>query len=233
MTAGDADQANSLEAIIWNNWGIVDVLAQRREQLKSALNEALFNAMSDEEAPSAAEPRSIIGDVRPRANGRGVETKYSMFWRPEGDESENTEDEQVSLGAVTVDFPSARDGGLSLEVSATLPQQRIFGYSLEASKRHIRTKVDDAAKRLTAETVMVDGNSDQEIVNIHDLERATGRNDIAKRVVEATAFTDAESVADNIEEYVQQVMGIYKIYTRIPLWLSELGRFSPAGQSLA
>lgn len=231
MSAGDTDQANSLESIIWNNWGIVDVLAQRREQLKNALNEALFNAMSDEEAPSAAEPRSIIGDVRPRSNGRGVETKYSMVWQLENEESEEAEDQQVSLGAVTIDFPSARDGGLSLEVSATLPQQRIFGYSLEASKRHIRTKVDDAAKRLTAETVVVDANSDQEIVNIHDLERATGRNDIAKRIVEATPFTHAESVSENIEEFVQQVMGIYKIYTRIPFWLSELGRFGSGSQS--
>mgnify|MGYP000562372162 CR=1 FL=1 len=223
MTDQADDSTTSIESIIWNNWGIVEVLADRRMDLREQILDALHNAMSDEEAPSATAARSIASEVRKRSAGRGVETKYVMNGSKTDDGVDTSEIEQISLGAIVVDFPTTQDGRVCLEVSASLPQQRLFGRSLEQSKQYIRQKVESRAVQLRSEHDQAEGEVGQEVVNLDDLERATGRNDIAKRTIEAAAFTSREIVADNIEEFVQEVIAIYKIYTQIPRWLAEMG----------
>lgn len=225
MDDANTEKNESLNSIIWNNWGIVEVLSEQREKLKNDILEALFKEMQDEESVTANTFQRIYGEVRKRTAGRGVETKYFLVRPSEEGEPDAESNEKFSLGAITIDFPNSQDGGIALEVSASLPHQRLFENGLEESKQHIRQKVETKAAHMKNAPTRLDDEASQEVVNIDDLERASGRNDIAKRRVPAREFQNGTSDAtceDNINEFVQLVMGIYKIYTQIPRWLAEL-----------
>lgn len=226
MTDASKGETESLESIIWNDWGIVEVLSDRRAKLKEEIIEALYNVIKDEEeAPETATSSSITGNVQKRTAGRGVETKYFKTLGSENELSDGTVNDQISLGAITIDFPKGRDGRVSLEVSASLPQARISGNSLEESKKYIEQRVKAESKHLIGNSTRTDEQSDQQVLNIADLDAATGRNDIAKRIVVADEFNDPTgdgAVNYYIEEFLDSVMGIYKLYKRIPRWLADI-----------
>lgn len=215
MAEEKTQAAKSVDSIIWDNWGIVEVLLDRRSEMRDKILEALENAMKDEENLSdVPKEGEIVGDVKRRTSGRGVETKYSMQRALVEVEAEENVLETISLGAITIDFPNAQDNFISLEVWASLPQQRIFGNGLDEAKQHIRKKVEAMAV-----------SDKDEVVNKADLESATGRNDIAKRIINASKFGTTKNVInvdDEIDNFVSNVMGIYKIYRQIPRWLAEL-----------
>lgn len=217
MPVTNSGHIQSLDGIVWDNWGIVEILAERRNKLREQLIDALYNEIADEEAPSEGKAELIVGEVKKRVAGRGIETKYTMQPRQENGEGESFDAEQISLGAITVDFPAKQDGQISLEVTASLPQQKIFGNGLDDSKKHIRRIVERNTSNSESESTSVN----EESVNISDLDHASGRNDIARRIILAQRFFGSE-VEPNVGEFVQEVMGIYRIYKQIPQWLTEL-----------
>ena len=235
MTNANKSAVDTLESIIWNNWGIVEVLSDRRETLKIEIIDSLYNSMSDEEiipenktSPEAKSEKSltITGQVKKRHSGRGVETKYFLEEKSsDSDVVDGADNYQTSLGAITIDFPKSHDGIVSLEVSASLPQQRLRGNGLDDSKKFIEKKIKTAMKHSMKDGSTTTGTSDDEVVNIADLDAATGRNDIAKRIVYADPFNNSkgeEGVIYNIDEFLDSVMKIYDLYTQIPRWLAEI-----------
>jgi len=214
MTEDNTGTPASVASIVWDNWGIVEILAQERDVLRSSLVDARASAITDEVGAGDTLGAGVVGEVRKRVSGRGVETKYYLVQKR--DDAEDGDGERTGIGAIVIDIPKANDGHIHVEVSASLPQQRVFGNSLEDSKGYIRERVTDASRKAASTETM------QEVVNIDDLDRATGRNDIAKRVVSASAFKPTLSIEDNIDAFIQDIMPIYKMYTQIPTWLAEL-----------
>jgi hypothetical protein len=216
MSSGEVTAVKSVDSIIWNNWRIVEVLLDRRNDLRDKLLKALEDAMKDDE--NLSEEISIghiFGDVKRQNSGNGIVAKFSVQ-RSLGVIDENESGvETVSLGAIVIDFPTAQDGRISLEILASLPQQRIFGNGLDDAKKHIRNKVE----------AMSTSGIHEEFPPLSDLENAVRRNDIARKVIQAEEFGSMKknmSLDDEIENFVSTVVGIYRSYKRIPQWLAEL-----------
>lgn len=210
-----SEKSDSVAAIVWDQWAIVERLAQERDDLKNKVVEELVRVISEEVEDRDTTKGGIYGESRRRASGRGVEAKYYLL-EPAPVDSPDSEGESTSLGAIVVELQRHNDGSIHAEVSATLPQQRIFGHRLEDSRAFIRKQVEAADPATSAEVDM------DEVVNLEDIENATGRNEIAKRVVHAAPFESKMTLEDNIDRFVQDVLAIYKIYTQIPSWLAKL-----------
>jgi len=220
-----SEKHESLNSIIWDNWGIVEVLTEQREKIKNDLLDALLKEIQDEESFPENERPKIFAEVRRRTAGRGVEAKFFLNQPNGDDQNEEYSEERISLGAITIDFPGSQDGRISLEISASLPHQLLFGKNLQDSKNHIRQKVKSINTNFKAKQTESISDADREVVNINDLDRATGRNDIAIRPIPAAEFEDfqnEDTLEKNINEFSQLVMGIYKVYKQIPRWLVDL-----------
>lgn len=213
-SSNEINAVKSVESIIWNNWRIVEVLLERRNELRDKLLKALEDAMKDDESLSEElNIGHIVGDVKRQNSGNGIVAKFSMQ-RAVGDIDENEKEvETISLGAIVIDFPTAQDGRLALEILASLPQQRIFGNGLDDAKKHIRDQV---------ESMSVSGIH-EEFPPQADLDNAVRRNDIARKMIQAEEFGSTKknmSLDDEIENFVSTVVGIYRSYKKIPQWLA-------------
>lgn len=215
-SSSEVNSVKSVESIIWNNWRIVEVLLERRNELRDKLLKALEDAMKDDENLSEENYIGhIIGDVKRQNSGNGIVAKFSMQLAMEIIDENEKEVETVGLGAIVIDFPTAQDGRLALEILASLPQQRIFGNGLDDAKKHIRNKV---------ESMSVSGIH-EEFPPQADLDNAVRRNDIARKIIQAEEFGSTKknmSLDDEVENFVSTVVGIYRSYKRIPQWLAEM-----------
>jgi hypothetical protein len=216
MSENEIKSAKSVDAIIWNNWRIVEVLLERRNELRDKIIKALEDAMKDDESMSE-EPNigDVVGDVKRQNSGNGVVAKFSMQKYLENSDTDSSAVETVSLGAIVIDFPTAQDGRLALEILASLPQQRILGNGLDEAKRRIREKVES----------MIASGIHEEFPPEADLDNAVRRNDIARKIIQAEEFGSMKeniTLDDEIENFIANVIGIYRSYKKIPQWLSEM-----------
>ena len=79
MSSGEVTAVKSVDSIIWNNWRIVEVLLDRRNDLRDKLLKALEDAMKDDE--NLSEEISIghiLGDVKRQNSGNGIVAKFSV-----------------------------------------------------------------------------------------------------------------------------------------------------------
>jgi hypothetical protein len=216
MNDVNIQKSKNINSIIWDNWEIVGLLSKTQNELKIKIIDAIENAITEEEQPvsnpsletskESSTRRSKIEGRVTNIQGSKVETRFYLV-QP----TEDVEDvEEVSLSIISIEFPTGKDGGVSLEISANLPFMKVFDASKEYSKQYIRNKVEALV------------NSDGAL-NIADLNRASGKNPIAKRIVKASAFS-ADGTEQSIEDFVQSVMEIYTIYKQIPRWLAESNR---------
>jgi len=225
------ESLQSVTSIVWNNWGIVEVLSNERNSLRSKLIDAVNSALEDEIGPhepadlNAEEPADVVeqnqesresikAEIVRKSNHNGLIVRYFLEQTNLKEDGEVTS-KKISLGAISIDIPEANDGALQIEVSAGLPQQRIYNRSLEDSKTHVRDKVEKASIAIGEQDDVVD------TVNIGDLDRAIGRNDLAKRIVDSAEYNAKLSEMGNINELVGAVMSVFRVYTLIPQWLAE------------
>lgn len=213
-SSNEINAVESVESIIWNNWRIVEVLLERRNELRDKLLKALEDAIKDDEGLSEElNVGHIVEDVKRQNSGNGVVAKFSVQRALENIDENEKEVDTVSLGAIVIDFPTAQDGRLALEILASLPQQRIFGRGLDDAKKHIRDKVE----------AMSASGIHEEFPPQADLDNAVRRNDIARKMIQAEEFGSTKknmSLDDEIENFVSTVVGIYRSYKKIPQWLA-------------
>ena len=213
MIETNINEAETLVSITWDNWGIIENLADEQNEKKYLILKKIEQEMKDRLDESSGvddgevNPSSVARDVKDHKNGKKVETKFTY--------------KGVDLGAIMIDFPSQKDGEVSLQVTASLPQKTIKGNGLADSKAYIRERVESETSK--ENIVKPTDETNLEIVPAEDLEKASsGRNSIARRIVKASKYKVGESEDFNIDEFVALVMGIYDIYTSIFNWLAEI-----------
>ena len=133
MIETNINEAETLVSITWDNWGIIENLADEQNEKKYLILKKIEQEMKDRLDESSGvddgevNPSSVARDVKDHKNGKKVETKFTY--------------KGVDLGAIMIDFPSQKDGEVSLQVTASLPQKTIKGNGLADSKAYIRERV--------------------------------------------------------------------------------------------
>ncbi len=184
----------SIEAVVWNDWGISQRIKAAREELATEVVEALKNAIEDALQGESFGSEKIDFHVDDVPGVDGAQAKF--FWK-------NDDDSRDGLSNVRIIVVSA-DGPISAKVEAALPNTRILGRSMEESKEYVAD---------LAQTISDDGPEP------NDVEQADSRNALASRTVAADKCTGAIPPVDG---FVTRVLNVFQTFCAIPRWFGRL-----------